>query len=143
MRFQHTLFILAGLAVAVGLTACNVDTPSVDAIRDSKYIDRRIKETPRQKIIRECKQESDRFRVGCLNCHTTDKINDIKSPDNLALNKVGERTQIMRTSPSFGLNQDCAACHQSKFQLNRNAEKLFGPGGARYSESQKSLQPDK
>ena len=142
MKHRIALFCLSVVALAV-LGACSVDTPKLESIRDSKLFDRRIKETPRQKIIRECQQESDRFRVGCMHCHTTDKIDAIKSPANLELNKVGDRAQIMRKSPSFGLNQDCAQCHQSKFKLNRTAQKLFGPGGQKYLDMQKELQPDK
>lgn len=142
MKVQH-VFIAALVGVVVlALCACKVDAPTVDGIRDSRLFDRRINETPRQKIIRECKQETDRFRVGCLTCHTTDKIDAIKAPDHYELNKVGARAQIMRKSPAFGLNQDCTQCHQSKFKLNRNAQKLFGPGGAKYSESQKELKGD-
>jgi hypothetical protein len=139
-RIALSCFAVAALAA---LSACKVDTPSFEGIRDSKLFDRRISETPRQKIIRECQQESDRFRVNCMHCHTTDKLEAIKSPANLELNKVGERAQIMRKSPTFGLNQDCAQCHQSKFKLNRTAQKLFGPGGQKYSETLKELQPEK
>jgi hypothetical protein len=140
---QRIALGLFSIFVLLFLGACAVDTPNLEGLRDSKLFDRRIKETPRQKIIRECQQESDRYRVGCIHCHTTDKIDDIKSPANLELTKVGERAQIMRKSPSFGLNQDCAQCHQSKFKLNRTAQKLFGPGGAKYAEALKELKPDK
>ena len=128
MTFKHVLLAIFVFVAAVALTNCTVDAPTMDQIRDSKLLDRRISETPRQKVVRECQLETDRFRVSCTYCHTTDKINDIQSPDKLQLNKMGERTMIMRTSPTFGLNQDCAACHQSKFQLTRSAEKMFGPG---------------
>jgi len=128
--------------LALWVAACDVNTPSLDQIRDSKLFDRRIKETPRQKVVRECKQECDRYRTTCQFCHTTEKIDDIQSPDRLQLNKVGERARIMRKSPSFGLNQDCSSCHQSKFHLNRSAEILFGPGGTKYGEAQKALKPD-
>jgi len=143
VKFRHALLALIGITAMLLLNACQVDTPSLDTIRDSKLFDRRIKETPRQKVIRECQQESDRFRVGCMHCHNTNKVEDIRSPDKVELNKVGERARIMRTSPSFGLNQDCSTCHQSKFRLNRTAEKLFGSGGAKYGEAQKALKPDK
>lgn|GEM_PF-1813858 len=142
MTIQRALFFLtAGLAI-LSLSACKVDTPSMsmDSIRDSKLFDRRINETPRQRIIRECQQESDRFRVGCMHCHTTDKIEAIQSPANLAFTKIGERSQIMRHSPSFGLNQDCSSCHQSKFRLNRTAEKIFGAGGVKQDLALKELQ---
>lgn len=137
----RTFFCLAA-AAALALAACDVKTPTLDQIRDSKLFDRRIKETPRQKVMRECRQEGERFRVDCTACHTTDKADDIQRPDKLLLTKVGERARIMRTSPSFGLNQDCSNCHQSKFKLNRSAEKLFGPGGSKYGEAQKALKPD-
>jgi hypothetical protein len=139
---RHVLVFFVGMVVLLALASCAVNAPSIDKIRDSKLLDRRINETPRQKIIRECSQEADRFRVSCLHCHTTDKIADIKTEAPL-LTKTGERAQIMRSSPSFGLNQDCAQCHQSKFKLNRNAEKLFGPGGTKYLEAQRELKIDK
>jgi hypothetical protein len=142
---KHAVFILAGMMVCV-ISACTVSTPTanttLDSIRDSKLFDRRIKETPRQKVVRECQQESDRYHVDCKFCHTTNKVDDIQSPDKLQLTAVGNRAQIMRKSPSFGLNQDCAVCHQSKFHLNRAALKLFGPGGAKRAEAQNELKPD-
>jgi hypothetical protein len=122
--------------------ACKMDTPTLDQIRDSKLFDRRIKETPRQKVIRECQQETNHYRVECLLCHTTDKVEQITSPSDLALTKVGERARIMRKSPSFGLGKDCGDCHQSKFRLNRSAQKTFGPGGEKQSETQKELAPN-
>jgi hypothetical protein len=139
---RYFLVFFACIAILALATACSLDAPSIDKIRDSKLFDRRISETPRQKIVRECTQESDRFRVGCVLCHTTDKIDEIKSEDPL-LTKAGKRAQIMRESPSFGLNQDCSTCHQSKFKLNRNAEKLFGPGGERYQDALNELKVDK
>jgi hypothetical protein len=142
VKAAHTL-TFSGVAVALlALSACELRAPSMDEIRDSKLFDRRIKETPRQKILRECQQESDKFRVGCLHCHSTDKADQIKGPAELKLTQVGERARIMRGSPTFGLNQACTSCHQSKFQLNRSAEKIFGPGGAKYGEAQKALKPD-
>ncbi|HYF52491.1 MAG TPA: hypothetical protein VEJ63_23995 [Planctomycetota bacterium] len=141
MTFRFAILgFFAALALLV-LQACSVSTPSMSGIRDSKLFDRRIKETPRQKVIRECQQEAERFRVNCKHCHTTDKLDEI-SAEKLELNDVGVRAQIMRKSPSFGLNQDCSSCHQTKFKLNRNAEKLFGPGGKKYEEAQKALKPD-
>jgi hypothetical protein len=141
---KYCIYALAAMIVCV-ISACSVDTPSasnaMDSIRDSKLFDRRIKETPRQKVLRECQQECDRYRVDCKFCHTTNKVDDIQS-DKLALNAVGNRAQIMRTSPSFGLNQDCAVCHQSKFHLNRAALKLFGPGGAKRQDAQNELKAD-
>jgi len=129
-------------AVFLLAAGCETKMPTIDSIRDSKLLDRRIKETPRQKVIRECQQEAERYRVGCLHCHGTEKIDEIVSPDKLQLTATGKRAQIMRKSPTYGLNQDCAACHQSKFNLNRNAQKLFGPGGAKYAEAQSALKPD-
>jgi len=142
LRPHHIVCTFVGLIVAIALSSCSMTAPSLDKLRDSKLLDRRISETPRQKIVRECSQEAERFRVGCLHCHSTDKIEEIKADDR-KLTKVGFRAQIMRESPSFGLNQDCATCHQSKFKLNRNAEKLFGPGGTKYQEAQKELKVDK
>ena len=145
MKPKYCIYILAAMIVCV-ISACTVDTPSttnaLDSIRDSKIFDRRIKETPRQRVVRECQQESDRYHVDCKFCHTTDKLDDIQSPDKLLLTQVGSRAQIMRKSPSFGLNQDCATCHQSKFHLNRSALKLFGPGGSRQKDAQGELKPD-
>jgi len=134
VRLQNGFIAALVGVVLLSLAACKVDTPTFEGIRDSKLFDRRINETPRQKIVRECRQEAERFRVGCLHCHTTDKLDDIKGPDHFELNKVGTRAQIMRKSPAFGLNQDCNQCHQSKFKLNRAAQKLFGPGGPKYNE---------
>ena len=141
-RFKY-IFSAVGLALLLALlAACEAKIPNMDSIRDSKLLDRRIVETPRQKVLRECQQEGNRFRVSCTHCHSTDRVEAINT-DSPALNKVGERAQIMRTSPSFGLNQDCATCHQTKFALTRTAEKLFGPGGARYGEALKTLKADK
>lgn len=144
MTFTHSrLFaILCAIGMLAFLASCDMKMPSVEKIQDSKLIDRRIKETPRQKVIRECQQESTRFRVSCTHCHTTDKAEGITA-EAPALTAVGERAQIMRTSPTFGLRQDCQQCHQTKFTLNRNAEKLFGPGGTKYGESRSVLKADK
>lgn len=140
---QRRFLGLFGLALLLTLlAACETKMPSIDSIRDSKLIDRRINETPRQRVIRECQQEAGRFHVGCTHCHTTDKVDGISSAAPV-LTPVGERAQIMRTSPTFGLHQDCSQCHQTKFSLNRNAEKLFGPGGAKYGESLGKLKADK
>lgn len=141
LRPHHIVYTFVALVVAIALSSCSLEQPSIEKIRDSKLFDRRISETPRQKIVRECTQETERFRVGCLHCHETDKIAEIKADDR-KLTKIGQRAQIMRESPSFGLNQECATCHQSKFKLNRNAEKLFGPGGVKYQEAQKELKVD-
>ncbi|HEY3321544.1 MAG TPA: hypothetical protein VGP72_13835 [Planctomycetota bacterium] len=136
-RVQRFSFI-AAVAALLCVAACRVDTPSLDQIRDSKLLDRRIHETPRQKVVRECQQETDRFRVECTFCHQTDKIDAITTADP-KFTKTGVRAQIMRKSPSFGLNQDCEHCHQSKFKLNRSAEKSFGPGGQKHQDAQKEL----
>lgn len=142
MNAKHLLLGCAlGLLVLL-LSACQFDIPKLSEIRDSKLLDRRIKETPRQKTIRECQQESERYRVSCTHCHSTEKVDDIQAPDRRALTKVGERAHIMRTSPSFGLNQDCSSCHQSKFRLNRSAQKLFGPGGPKHQDAQKELKAE-
>ena len=124
------------------LAACETSFPTIDKIRDSKLLDRRIKETPRQKVVRECTQEANRFRVSCTHCHTTDKQEGITT-EAPALTPIGERAQIMRMSPTFGLHQDCQQCHQTKFALNRSAERLFGPGGAKYGEALQALRVDK
>lgn len=142
MRFSGPLSAVS-VMLLLATAACQVDTPSLEGIRDSKLFDRRIKETPRQKVIRECQQETKRFRVECMYCHTTDKVEEIRPPDALAFNKLGDRAQIMRRSPAFGLNQDCGSCHQSKFNLTRSAEKQFGPGGEKHVEVQKELTPGK
>jgi hypothetical protein len=134
--------MLLAMIGACIVSACNVSTPTVEQIRDSKLFDRRIKETPRDKVIRECRQETERYHVGCVFCHTTDKVDEIQLPDKLLFTASGKRAQIMRKSPSFGLNQDCATCHQSKFNLNRYALKLYGPGGAKRGEAQNELKPD-
>jgi len=136
-RVPGVLAVVLLLAAA----ACTMNAPTLDQIRDSKLFDRRIKETPRQKVIRECQQEADHFRVTCLFCHSTDKAEQIRAPAELALTKGGERAQIMRKSPSFGMGRDCGDCHQSKFRLNRSAQKAFGPGGEKHSEAQKELTP--
>jgi len=135
---------MSGLAVMLltVLAACNMSMPSIEKIQDSKLLDRRIKETPREKVVRECQQEANRFRVSCTHCHTTDKAEGITA-EAPSLTPVGERAQIMRTSPTFGLHQDCNQCHQTKFTLNRNAEKLFGPGGSKYGDSLSALKVDK
>ena len=131
--------ILIGVGVALlllFLVACEARLPD---LRDSKLFDRRIEETPRQKVVRECRQESDRFRVSCTHCHTTNDEAKIHPPDALLLTPVGKRAHIMRLSPSFGLHKQCSECHQSKFKLNQSAEALFGPGGARRKEIEKEI----
>jgi hypothetical protein len=130
---------LAAAAALALLAACSIRTPNLDAIRDSKLFDRRIKETPREKCIRECRQESDRFRVDCVYCHTTNREGDIAAPDRLALTDKGRRARVMRTSPTFGLQQQCGTCHQSKFSLNGYAQQMFGPQGEKRRELEESL----
>ena len=144
MTLTHKRFVSTlGLAVLLTLlAACETRMPSIERIQDSKLLDRRITETPRQRVLRECQQESNRFRVSCTHCHTTDKAEAITDASP-SLTPIGERAQIMRTSPTFGLHQDCNQCHQTKFALNRNAEKLFGPGGSKYGESLAKLKADK
>ena len=140
---KNFIFTTASVTLLLALlAACETKMPTIDTIRDSKLLDRRIKETPRQKVLRECTQEASRFRVNCAHCHTTDKAEGITA-ESPALTQIGERAQIMRTSPTFGLNQDCSTCHQTKFALTRTAERLFGPGGAKYGESLKALKVDK
>jgi hypothetical protein len=140
---RKQLFGALGLAVGLAcLAACETHIPNLESIRDSKLIDRRITETPRQKVMRECQQEANRFRVACTHCHTSEKAEAITS-ESPALTPVGERAQIMRASPTFGQHQDCSQCHQTKFALNRSAEKLFGPGGSKYGESLSALKIDR
>ncbi len=144
MKFTHKQ-ILSTLGLALLLTflaACETKIPSFEGIQDSKLLDRRIKETPRQRVVRECEQEGNRFRVGCTHCHTTNKAEAITA-EAPSLTPIGERAQIMRTSPTFGQHQDCQQCHQTRFTLNRNAQKLFGPGGSKYGESLSVLKVDK
>jgi len=133
---------LPGLAAGAGLlslAACSITTPNLDAIRDSKLLDRRINETPRQKTVRECRQETERFRAECTDCHTSKQEAEIAAPDKLLLTQRGRRAQVMRESPSFGLYQQCSVCHQSKFALTGYAEKLFGPQGERHKELEQEL----
>lgn len=133
------LLSLSGLLL-VSLAACTAKVPTIDEIRDSKLFDRRIEETPRQKVVRECKQECDRFRVDCKHCHETKDEAKIQSPNELMLNETGKRAQIMRASPTFGLHTQCSECHQSKFKLTARAETIFGPGGSRNKELEKEMQ---
>jgi hypothetical protein len=120
--------------VLLCLIACEARAPSFQEIRDSRFFDRRIEETPRQKVLRECTQESDRFRVECTHCHTTAKAEEIIGPDKLKLTKIGHRARIMRHSATFGLHRQCSECHQSKFTLTLRAQRLFGPHGKRRKE---------
>jgi mono/diheme cytochrome c family protein len=132
------LGVAAGAGLA-GLAACSITTPSMDAVRDMKLFDRRINETPRQKTVRECRQETERFRVECADCHTSKQEAEIAAPDRLLLTQKGRRAQVMRQSPNFGLYQQCSVCHQSKFALTGYAEKMFGPQGERHKELEQEL----
>jgi len=136
---RQVALLLVALVMVV-LTACTVNTPTFESIRDSKLFDRRIEETPRQKVLRECTQESERFRVSCTHCHTTADEAKIQSPNQLMLNETGQRASIMRHSPAFGLHTQCSECHQSKFKLTKHAETLFGPAGAKRKELEKEMQ---
>lgn len=135
-------WFLLGLSsvLLMTLAACTAKVPTIDEIRDSRLFDRRIEETPRQKVLRECHQEADRFRVDCKHCHTTDEESKIQGPNNLMFTDIGKRAQIMRTSPTFGLHTQCSECHQSKFKLTSHAETLFGPAGSRHKELEKEMQ---
>ena len=131
--------LLGCALLALLLAACEAKLPNIDSIRDSRLFDRRIEETPRQKVVRECRQETDRFRVTCTFCHTNGDENKIASPDKLLLTESGRRAQIMRSSPTFGLHQQCSACHQSKFKLTKYADSIFGPKGAKRREMEEEL----
>ncbi len=128
------------LLVSFTLVSCKPKIPTISEIRDSPLLDPRIEETPRQKVLRECKQESSHFRVSCTHCHATGQETEIKAPNHLQLNAVGKRAQIMRKSPSFGLHQQCSVCHQSKFTLTLHAKQLFGPRGAKRKEMERELE---
>src|SRR5438552_4002040 len=59
VKKSTTLIVIpAMLALVILLAACETRMPSIDAIRDSKLLDRRITETPRQRVMRECQQEA-------------------------------------------------------------------------------------
>ena len=130
-------------AVAVSLTgvltACAPKIPSMDEVLDSKLLDRRVEETPRQRSVRECQQESTRFGVKCTHCHTSDKELEIKAPDALLFTPVGKRAHIMRKSPTFGLHQQCTTCHRSEFVLNDYAQKMFGPDGSKHRKLEEEM----
>ncbi len=131
------------MALAVGmlcaLAACNAKLPTSDQILDSKLFDRRVDESPRQRTLRECQQEVDRFRVKCTHCHTTEVELEIKSPDSLKLTQIGKRAHIMRTSPTFGLHNQCTSCHRSEFALNEYAQRMFGPDGAKHKKLEEEM----
>ena len=135
-RWQLATFISLAL---VTLAACQAKLPSLDDIRDSPIFDRRIQESDRDKCVRECKQECERFRVDCAFCHESPEA-QLKRPDQLHFTKLGAKSQVMRRSPTFGLHKQCSECHQSKFKLNKNAEGLFGPSGSKHKEMEEALQ---
>jgi hypothetical protein len=137
-RLRLIMLVLAAALVGA-LAACAPRVPSIDEIRDSKLLDRRIEETPRQRTLRECTQEKDQFRVSCTHCHTSGEEIEIKSPDKLMLTEVGKRAQIMRRSITFGKQQQCTNCHQAKFALNAYAQKMFGPHSAKHRKLEEEL----
>lgn len=125
------LGVLAAVAL-ISVAACSNRPPrSTDTIWDSPILDRRIEETPRQRTLRQCQQESERFRIECTYCHTTDKAPEISEKD-LKLSKMGLRAQVMRKSVTFGLHTHCTVCHTTKFGLTSYAQKMFGPDGEKY-----------
>ena len=131
--------MLTCVAVAMGsVVSCGKRFGDTD-IRDHPLLDRRVEETPRQKVLRECRQEADKFRVSCAYCHTSPSEADITQKD-LKLTHKGRVAKIMRHSPTFGMHQQCGKCHQSKFQLNQSAKKWFGPSGSRRREIEKALE---
>jgi hypothetical protein len=120
------------LVMAVSIGACSNRPPrDTDTIWDSKLLDRRVEETPRQRTMRECQQECERFRVECTTCHTTNKDAEINAKD-LRLTKLGSRARVMRNSASFGLHTSCSTCHNTKFGLTSYAQKMFGPEGEKH-----------
>ena len=123
---------LLALGALVGIAACSNRPPrSDDTIWDSKLLDRRVDETPRQRTLRECQQEHERFRVDCTYCHKTDKEAEINAKA-LQLTDLGNRARVMRTSATFGLHTNCSVCHNSKFGLTSHAQKMFGPDGEKH-----------
>lgn len=132
-RWMRGLLLgLLGLLTVAAVAACSNRPPrSTDTIWDSKMLDRRVDETPRQRTMRECQQERDRFRVDCTYCHTTDKEAEInaKAPK---LTDLGGRARVMRTSATFGQHTNCSVCHNTKFGLTSYAQKMFGPDGEKH-----------
>src|SRR5436190_10074352 len=106
MMVKRIAIFLSFALVLLLAAGCDTSMPTMVKIRDSKLLDRRIKETPRQQTMRECTQEANRFHVSCTHCHTTDK-SDAITLENPALTEKGVKAQIMRMSPTFGLHQDC------------------------------------
>ncbi|MCZ7645591.1 MAG: hypothetical protein M5U26_09945 [Planctomycetota bacterium] len=136
-RSHHLAFLLPVLALL--LAACSASLPKMDSILDHPLLDHRVEETPRQKTLRECQQESERFRVDCKFCHEKKSEAEIAAPDKLFLTEHGRRARIMRSSPTFGLHNQCSKCHMTKFALNAYAKDLFGPESARFKEMQEEL----
>jgi hypothetical protein len=122
----------SALMMAAGIAACSNRPPrDTDTIWDSKLLDRRVEETPRQRTVRECQQECERFRVECTTCHSTPKEPEI-SAKNLQLTKLGNQARVMRNSATFGLHTNCSVCHNTKFGMTSYAQKMFGPEGEKH-----------
>lgn len=124
--------VCAAAVLLLAAAACEMRMPSVDDIRESKLFDRRLKETPRQRTLRRCRREGERFRVGCRRCHTTSDEKQLSAEES-RLTPVGVRARVMRNDPTFGLHRACAECHQSKFRLNAAARIRFAPGGGGFT----------
>jgi len=129
-----------GVAAAIGaaglmlvISACSRNRPprSTDTIWDSPILDRRVEETPRQRTMRQCKQETERFRVKCAQCHTTKDAEKITAED-LKLTKLGHRARVMRQSVTFGKHTHCTRCHTTQFGLTSYAQRMFGPNGEKH-----------
>ena len=133
------MWFAVALCMAGALAACAPKIPTKDEILDSKLLDRRVEETPRERRLRECNQECEKFRVKCTHCHTTDKELEIKLPGGLLLTPVGQRSLVMRRSPTFGLHQQCSTCHRSEFVLNDYAQRMFGPEGAKHKKLEEEM----
>ena len=132
VRASKLLLVALAVAVAIGIAACSNRPPrSTDTIWDSPILDRRVEETPRQRTLRQCQQESKRFRVECTHCHTTDKDVEISEKD-LKLTKLGLRSRVMRQSVTFGRHTHCTVCHNTHFGLTSYARKMFGPEGEKH-----------
>jgi len=130
--------LLAAASLA-GIVACSNRPPrDTDTIWDSKLLDRRVEETSRQRTMRQCQQECERFRVECTHCHTTNKEGDI-SEKNLQLTQKGNRARIMRNSATFGLHTHCSVCHITQFNLTSYAQKMFGPEGEKHRAAEAEL----
>lgn len=136
-RWLAATFFAMGI---ITLAACQAKLPNLTTIQDHPFFDRRIEESDRDKCIRECKQECERFRVNCATCHKEPDAAQIKRPEQLHFTQLGAKSQVMRKSPTFGLHRQCGECHQSKFKLNKYAEGLFGPAGSKRKEMETELQ---